>query len=83
MYDFYHRLFTNPNQKETQMNILVLVETVLCIQVSSAMCEQEFSTMARIRSDWHTRLAPKMLNFLMAVSIQGPKFMDYNATRDF
>lgn len=33
------------------------------------MCEQEFSAMARIRSDWHTRLAPKMLNFLMAVSI--------------
>lgn len=47
------------------------------------MCEQEFSAMARIRSDWHTRLAPKMLNFLMAVSIQGPEFMDYNAARAF
>ncbi|XP_056001881.1 zinc finger protein 862-like [Ostrea edulis] len=49
--DFYHRLFTNSNQKETLKNILVLVETVLCIPVSSAIWERGYSAMARIKSD--------------------------------
>lgn len=79
--DFYHRLFTNPNQKETLKNILVLAEIILCIPVSSAICERGFSAMARIKSDWRSRLTPDMLNFLMAVSIQGPEPMDYNAAR--
>ena len=79
--EFYHRIFTNPNQKETLENILVLVEIVLCIPVSSAICERGLSTMARIKSDLRARLTPDMLNFLMAVSIQGPEPMDYNAAR--
>lgn len=33
--DFYHRLFTIPNQKETLKNILVLAEIILCILLIS------------------------------------------------
>jgi hypothetical protein len=32
-----------------------------------------------IKSDWVARLTPDILSFLMAVSIQGPEPMDYNA----
>lgn len=80
--DFYHRLFTIPNQKETLKNILVLAEIILCIPVSSDICERGFFfAMARLNSDWRSRLTPDMLNFLMAISIQGPEPMDYNAAR--
>lgn len=80
--DFYHILFTIPNQKETLKNILVLAEIILCIPVSSDICERGFFlAMARLKSDWRSRLTPDMLNFLMAISIQGPEPMDYNAAR--
>ena len=79
--DFYHRLFTNQNLKETMKNILMLAEIILCIPVSSAICERGFSTMARVKSDWRSRLNIDMLNILMAISIEGPASSDYNAQR--
>ncbi|KAH3893531.1 hypothetical protein DPMN_017678 [Dreissena polymorpha] len=50
--EFYNRLFTNPKLKETFKNEIMLVEIILCIPVSSAVCEIGFSAMARIKSDW-------------------------------
>lgn len=77
--ELYNRLFTHSNLEETMKNILMLVEIVLCIPVSSAICERGFSTMARVKSDWRSRLDVKMLNCLMAISIQGPQ--EYNPQR--
>ena len=79
--DFYHRIFTNQNLKQNFENILILVEIILCIPVSSAICERGFSTMSRIKFDWRSKLDIEMLNILMAVSIEGPSSGDYNCQR--
>jgi len=79
--EFYNRLFTNPNLKETFKNVIMLVEIILCIPVSSAVCERGFSAMARIKSDWRASLNIKMLNYLMTITLQGPQPSDYNAER--
>lgn len=49
---FYKRLFCDPNLVDTFKNILMCVEIVLCIPMSSAICERGFSAIARIKSDW-------------------------------
>lgn len=78
---FYHRLFTSQNLEERFHNILMLVECILCIPVSSAICERGFSVMTRIKSDWRACLGPEMLDYLMAISIVGPDIMSYNCER--
>ncbi|KAH3835265.1 hypothetical protein DPMN_108613 [Dreissena polymorpha] len=47
--NFYHRLFTNQNLKDTFKNILMLVEIILCIPVSSAVCERGFPGWPELR----------------------------------
>lgn len=77
----YKKMFTDDNLKERFKNILVLVEIVLCVPTSSAICERGFSAMARIKSDWRASLHPDMLNYLMAISVSGPQVSEYNCTR--
>lgn len=79
----YQRLFTDPNLSVYFQNILMLVEIILCITISSAVCERGFSAMARIKSDWTSRLSPEMPNYLMGISIAGPDTNEYNAQRAF
>ncbi|XP_060562819.1 zinc finger protein 862-like [Ruditapes philippinarum] len=74
-------IFTDDNLKERFKNILVLVEIILCVPTSSAICERGVSAMARIKSDWRASLNPDMLNYLMAISVSGPQVSDYNCTR--
>jgi hypothetical protein len=81
VHEFYNRLFMNPNHSENLHNILMLVEIILCIPVSSAVCERGFSAMARVKSDWRARLDISMLNMLMALAIEGPPVGAYNAQR--
>ncbi|KAH3859519.1 hypothetical protein DPMN_102336 [Dreissena polymorpha] len=59
----------------------MLVEIILVVPTSSAICERGFSAMARIKSDWRASLQPDMLNRLMAISISGPAVGEYNCTR--
>lgn len=68
-------------KKERFKNILVLVEIILCMQTSSAICEHGFSVLARIKSDLRASLNPDMLNYLMAISVSGPQVSDYNCSR--
>jgi hypothetical protein len=62
-------------------NLLLLIEVVLVIPVSSAVCERGFSCVKRIKSDWRSRLTTEMMNHLLTVSIEGPVLEDYNAER--
>lgn len=75
---YFKTLFTTPCLVERFSNILVLIEIILCIPVSSAVCERGFSAMARIKSDWRASLTHEMLNYLMAISIHGPAVEQYN-----
>lgn len=62
-------------------NLLMLIEIILVIPVSGAVCERGFSCVKRIKSDWRSRLISQMMNHLMTVSIEGPSLDDYNAER--
>ncbi|KAH3846676.1 hypothetical protein DPMN_088978 [Dreissena polymorpha] len=67
----FKQLLTDQNLKIRFKNILMLVEIILVVPTSSAICERGFSAMARIKSDWRASLQPDMLNCLMAISISG------------
>ena len=75
--DLYKRLFMS-SLNEKFSNILTLVEIVLVIPTSSAICERGFSAMARKKSDWRSKLGPEMLDNLMSISINGPPINEYN-----
>lgn len=77
--ELYKRLFCDPNLVGTFKNILICVEIVLCIPMSSAICEGGFSAIARIKSDWRASLNEDMLNCLRAISITGLDPKDFNA----
>ena len=62
-------------------NILMLIETVLVLPISSAICERGFSAVKRIKSDWRSNLKTETMNNLLLVSIEGPSLDDYNAER--
>ena len=77
VFEMYNRMFINPDLFQ---NILMLVEIILSIPVSSAIRERGFSNKARVKSDWRSRLDSEMLNALMAISIEGPDLSDYKLT---
>ena len=62
-------------------NILMLIETVLVLPISSAICERGFSAVKRIKSDWRSNLRTETMNHLLLASIEGPALEDYNAER--
>jgi hypothetical protein len=60
-------------------NILMLIETVLVLPISSAICERGFSAVKRIKSDWRSNLRTETMNHLLLAAIEGPALEDYNA----
>ncbi|XP_070559090.1 zinc finger protein 862-like isoform X2 [Ptychodera flava] len=62
-------------------NILKLIEIVLVLPTSTAICERGFSTLKRIKSDWRSRLTTAMMNHLLWISIEAPSLQEYNAER--
>ena len=62
-------------------NVLHLVEIILVLPMSTAVCERGFSTLKRVKMDWRSNLAPSMLNMLMFMCIEGPDSSDYDAAR--
>ncbi|XP_014669372.1 PREDICTED: uncharacterized protein LOC106810507 [Priapulus caudatus] len=79
--DLYRKCFCCNNLKERFKNILMLVEIILVIPTSSAICERGFSAMARVKSDWRASLQPDMLDYLMAITVSGPPAGEYNSAR--
>jgi len=62
-------------------NILKVVNVVLCLPMSSSICERGFSTLKRIKTDWRSRLTTDMMNHLLSIAIEGPSLDDYVAER--
>lgn len=61
--DFYRRRFTNPNQKETLKNILVLAEIILCITMSSDICERGFFCYGQMKIRLAFKAHPRHVEF--------------------
>ena len=59
-------------------NILMLVEILLILPLSTACCERGFSHMGKIKSDWRSCLSVDMLDCLMRVSTEGPSVSDFD-----
>lgn len=62
-------------------NLLHLVEIILTLPISTAVCERGFSAVKRIKSDWRASLTTDTMTDLLAVSIEGPTLEAYNAER--
>lgn len=79
--DLLHRVLTNPDQMEHFQNLKHIFIIFLSLPSSSAVCEQGFSAMKRIKSDWRACLKPEMMDRLMAISTTGPKTEEYDPHR--
>ena len=77
--EMYARIFNNNMQERRLHNVMMLIEIILVIPVSTAVCERGFSAMKRIKSDWRSSLSPEMLDTLMLISLEGPSYQEFRA----
>ena len=71
----------DPDRQETFPNLLMVVELVLVLPMSTAACERGFSAMKRIKTDWRSSLSVEMLWKLIYVSIEGPEVAQFQPDR--
>ena len=60
--------------------MLALVDLLLSMPASSAICEQGFSEMKRVKTDWRSRMRNDTLIDLMRVKIESPSIEEYDPT---
>ena len=58
-------------------NVLMLVELVLILPMSTACCERGFSAMKREKNDWRSSLSSTSLNSILRIVIDGPSVKDF------
>ena len=63
-------------------NILRLVQIMLVLPISSAVCERGFSSVNRIKSDVRSSLHTETVEDLIRISVEGPQLEDYDARQD-
>ena len=59
-------------------NILMLVEILLILPLSTACYERGFSLMGKIKSDWRSCLSVDILDCLIRVTAEGPPVSDFD-----
>ena len=62
-------------------NILMLIEILLVLPVSTACCEKGFSCMSRIKTQYRSRLDPVTLDSLLRNGIDGVSSADFEPER--
>ncbi|KAL9976913.1 hypothetical protein ACROYT_G014255 [Oculina patagonica] len=77
------KLTKDKREKALQMyallsNVLMLVEITLILPLSTAFCEQGFSVMGKIKSDWKSCLSVEVLDCLMRIRIEGTSVAEFN-----
>ena len=72
----WKRVFTN--YIDRFCNILILVENLLILPLSTACYERGFSLMGKIKSDWRSCLTVDILDCLMRVATEGPSVPDFD-----
>ena len=66
------RLFSSAKCKKDFKNILLLIECVYTLPVSSAKCERTFSLMRRIKTNTRSSLGDTCLENTMRICLEGP-----------
>nr|XP_057918161.1 zinc finger protein 862 [Doryrhamphus excisus] len=69
--------------KDRFPNILILVEIILVLPLSTSVCERGFSFMKRVKSDWRASLTTEMLRRLLFIAIEGPSLHAFDASLSF
>lgn len=59
-------------------NVLMLVEIMLILPLSTACCERGFSVMGKIKADCRSCLSVDILDCLMRIQIEGPGVAEFN-----
>ena len=58
-------------------NIVMLVELILILPMSTACCERGFSALKRVKNDWRSSLSSTSLNSILRIVIDGPSVNDF------
>ncbi|CAF4313072.1 unnamed protein product [Rotaria magnacalcarata] len=69
-------LVKNGMTRDMYPQLSLAVEIFLCVPISTATVERDFSTMNRILTDLRNRLTTEHLEQLMRISIEGPSDLD-------
>ncbi|KAL7390330.1 hypothetical protein ABVT39_019076 [Epinephelus coioides] len=75
------RLLKDPERLQSFPNLLMVVEIILVLPLSTAACERGFSAMKRVKTDWRSNLSVDMLWKLLYINIERPAVADFNAKR--
>ncbi|XP_035859042.1 uncharacterized protein LOC116038584 [Sander lucioperca] len=79
MRDTFLNIMKSDERCERFRSLVTLLRVYLVLPVSTAVCERGFSTMTQIKSDWRTSLSSVQLQRLIFLSVEGPKFEDFDA----
>lgn len=67
----------NSSFKEKHPNILSLIDLILSLPASSAICEQGFSVMKHVKTDWRSRLTSPALTDQLRIILESPTIKDF------
>ena len=77
-YDIYSSLLKSQSAREEMPNILVLVEIMMSISVSTASCERGFSQMNNEKSSLRTRMKPEILDDVLRINVERISIEDFD-----
>lgn len=81
LHTLYQNLYVQYGQRFP--NFLYLLDIVITLPMSTAVCERGFSTMKRVKSDWRANLTTEMLRTLLMIAIEGPHYDQYQPMAAF
>ncbi|XP_027132692.1 zinc finger protein 862-like [Larimichthys crocea] len=71
--------FVADDRRKTFCNLLLIVELILVMPLSTASVERGFSAMKRIKTDWRSNLSVNTLTQLLFISLEGLDLEDFNS----
>ncbi|KAJ8004304.1 hypothetical protein DPEC_G00157740 [Dallia pectoralis] len=72
-------VFLDDERRSSFPNLLLIVELILVLPLSTATVERGFSAMKRTKTDWRSNLSVQMLTSLLFITLEGPDLEHFNA----
>lgn len=70
--------FLDNERRSSFPNLLLIVELILVLPLSTATVERGFSAMKRTKTDWRNSLSVEMLKSLLFISLEGPNLEHFD-----
>ncbi|KAJ8349403.1 hypothetical protein SKAU_G00245330 [Synaphobranchus kaupii] len=71
--------FLDDEWRSSFPNLLLIVELILVLPLSTALVERGFSAMKRTKTYWRSNLSVHTLTRLLFISLEGPDMEHFNA----